>query len=77
MAEAVQDLQVTIGPTESGYNYQKVIQEENMNKAFLASFVIVALALATTGCKTTERYDGSYPNVGTGEILVPMIKWGF
>ncbi len=48
-----------------------------MNKAFLASFVIVALALATTGCKTTERYDGSYPNVGTGEILVPMIKWGF
>ena len=31
MAEAVQDLQDTIGPTESGYNYQKVIQEENMN----------------------------------------------
>jgi len=46
-------------------------------KACLASFVVVALALATAGCKTTERYDGSYPNVGAGEILVPMIKWGF
>ena len=78
MAEAVQDLQVTIGPTESGYNYQKVTQEENMNKICLASFVVVALALAAAGCKTTERsYDGSYPNVGAGETLVPIIRWAF
>ena len=78
MAEAVQDLQGTIGPTENGYNYQKVTQEENMNKIALTTVLLVALALAATGCKTTKTaYDGSYPNVGAGETLVPIIRWAF
>ena len=48
-----------------------------MNKICLTATMLVALALATAGCKTTKTaYDGSYPNVGVGEI-VPMIKWGF
>jgi len=76
MAEADQDVQDTTGLTGNAYNCRKEIQEENMNR-ILAAVVILLASLTTVGCKTTEHYDGSYPNVGTGEILVPMIKWGF